>query len=555
MSRGRQSAHIQTGEPRNPRVRRTLPTLLTMLRMGGNLPSSSPRAAHRTYFALLSPDSLGVIAQFLLLRCRTQRERKSLPKLLLPEDSPLPYVLSKIFSTLELSSSVCWKSFVAVGGSDACAYIGLNLFQDQKCHRKILRELLPDVKQLRIRTDNFIDGRFVRFFSRAMVKHCVNLKALDIQIGVVPAGSPAIAVKIVTAIGNKLTTLAISNFSNITACYENLHSLVGSIARVCARLQCFEFSGHHADTLPPIYSALGRTLLSVKIVVLSTMNWQVTLESLHRNCRLLRSVHLDSGIMTAESYLVPSGALLDLLMSYGSQLESASLTCVTLDHIPLVLSACSEVRASVMYGERWSNTASCLSHLGALGSRVRVLSMDGLENAFSELVAPTMARCNRIEDMCIEDVHTNSGVKALFSAKHTRLHRIYLSLSNEKLEADTVISVANSTENLRKLDLRLIESGGTYSSELPKIARANKRIERFSLTEYGRRTLRSAVALVKDINEFMEYAPNLKRVDVKLIPSIRNGYVKWNDEIATLLLPYRNRKVSGCITYNYRYEF
>jgi len=488
---------------------------------GRNLTPSSSRLAAppppHTYFSLLSGDLFIEITKVLLKASRSKRERGSLPGLLLPEDSPLPAVFGKIFSVLELSaskSSALCPSFIGSAGD-----VGLNLAEDRKYAEKILREFLPVIKALRLRTDSFKDERLVRSFCRAMARKCVNLKSLEIKIGVLPESPTAFAVRVVNAIGGQLTTLSINNYSNYVGSQKGLAPLVDSISKKCVRLTRFEFRGHDADALLPIYNSLGGSLLELKIVVLSSIRWVATLGCLGRRCQRLNSVHLDSGIMVANTHIAPSGTLTDLLVSYGSRLVSASATMIIKEHIPLILSACPEARFAVAYGERWANHATRFAHLFALGSRIRELSLDGLEDEFCELVSVVMPQCDGIETMLVEDIHSNIGVQALFSTKHLKLRHLSLSLCNEKLEATTVVALANSTRLLEKLELQLNHASGTFSGKLREIAKSNPKIQSLSITEYGERSSRSAINLIKNVLDFVDCAPNLKHIEISLIPT------------------------------------
>ncbi len=512
-------------------------------------PMNSVRRVRRrprtTHFYHLSDDLHVDIVLHAIARSDDE-QRMKLPSLLLSTTSPFLSVPAKLFRSLDIVRNIpsgCTKHNVT-----------LDLQQDKFEFNFVLRNLLPQMLRVSVDANCCTQLATIRTYCRAFQSRCVNVKDLDICISVLPSGPPSLAILLVRAIGTRLTKISLINHSHRSNWDNELAPLANTIGSTCKQLERFDFEGHYADAMKPVYRELGDTLKEISVLVLSGMDWHSTLGVIRLHCRKLTFLHINSALVTKRVPPPSSRLLQQLFMSYESQLLSVNLAMIDTEHISALFTACPNVQCSVTYGERWHDNELRMDHLCASAPRLCELSFGGVDtNVAPELLSRAMKRCVGLESMMVTDIQSNIALKALFSARMSKLRCVFLSMSEESLTAATLNVIADNTCNLRSLELLLENTDQPYQNALYGIAASNPHIERLIISERESRTLSSCIQMVTCLVDFLEKAERMIEIIVEMRPP-EDTHVQRLDKLATLLLPFRNRRVCGYIEYNYSYK-
>ena len=503
------------------------------------------RRLRSTYFDHLSEDVHEDIVRFAIVRSNYE-ELQKMPSLLLSTTTPFLFVPGKLFNSLKIV-----RNF-----PPGCTMrqITLDLNRDKFESNFVLRYLLPRLQSVHLQADGCDELNTIRAHCRAFQLRCTNVKHLHIRVCVLPQGPPSLAILLIRAIGTRLNKISLTNHSHRANWDSQLAPLANTIADTCKSLECFEFEGHYAHVLKPVYCQLGNSLKQISILVLSSVKWLDTINDIRRHCRNLASIHLNSFWITKHVAPPPSRQLQQLFMSYNNQLQSVNVTMLEINHIPQLFSACPNIRCAVNYDEYWHHNNLGLDHLRVVAPRLNRLAFSVVDMSVpAEFLARAMKRCVGLEFLSISDIQSNVSIKALFSVRMQKLSCLFLSVSEQSLSGDTLYIIARNTCNLNTFELILEHSKLPYHIALYAIAKSNPFLKRFVICESDERSLGSCILLTTCLVDFVEKARRLVEVLVELRPA-DDFHGGWSDKIATLLRPLQKRKLEGFVKFGHNYK-
>lgn len=482
-----------------------------------------------TYFSTLNADTLERIARM---------------SSHLPTEKWVSYVDQNTFGVLlDLSSfyeglgrGLLKKTFI--GDKTIIKEFRKAFFSDYLSHKSRKNELgfyARSIESLHIRSPNESSDAFM---ISTVASHGVMLKYLDSEIYM---GDEALAAvfQILEKRGNQLKSLKIYNRANIS----NQVQFLQTVAHNCRNVTLLELQAC-ANHIPPLFwERIGTTLLELRV---TDNRFSVfDLASVQQHCRKLRKVHIEGDFREIEA----KEPLKNLLLSYESQLERATVTELTAIQCTEIVTKCPNVKLD--FEDHWRTTElDPLGKIRACGTNVFSYSVYfDCGNQFDDnQLREIIERCINLTKLqvCWNYQSEQRLIRASLSTRMKNLESLYIDgiesrygFTSDRVKLlwkEITESVANNTRNLAYIKLRgLTVQHGT----LKLVAESNQKLHNVQIRFSADSNLTAGAV---DILESFSESTSLSHLSIDCESEGDLTRVNF-DTLATACLPYRRRSL------------